>query len=59
MGADKPANSIPFVQDDTYQARARWGIGRARRVAANLDREPLPPDAPDVSPVEARFRRFG
>jgi hypothetical protein len=47
------------VSHETNRSRARWALMGARRKVANLDRDPLPPDAPDASPVEAQARRFG
>lgn len=59
MGADTPPTSITSAKPETNKAHTRWALQRARRRIANLDRDPLPPDAPDASPVEARARRFG
>lgn len=59
MGADTPNSRINFARHENDRARARWTHEGARRNTANFDREPMPPNAPDASPVEARFRRFG
>lgn len=57
--AGPSALTITSAWHEANRAQARWTFQRARRRAANLDRDPLPPNAPDASPVEAPMRRFG
>lgn len=57
MGTDTLLICIPSIWHETHKARARWTHQRSRRKVANLDREP-PPNAPDLSPVEAGPRCF-
>jgi hypothetical protein len=59
MGSDRPVNFIPHVWHEAHKARARWSLQRAWKRFANLDREPLPPNVPDASPVEAWSRKAG
>ena len=59
MGTGTPINCTDYVQHENQRSQARWTHQKARRRIANLDREPSPPDAPDMSPMEARFSRFG
>ncbi len=57
--AGPSAPTITSVWHETTKAQARWALQRARRRVANLDRDPLPPNVPDASPVETPVRRFG
>ncbi|TNC48605.1 hypothetical protein FHG66_13785 [Rubellimicrobium rubrum] len=59
MGTGTAITCTDYVRHEDQRSQARWAYQKARRRTANLDREPLPPDAPDMSPVEARFSRFG
>jgi hypothetical protein len=59
MGTGTAITYTDSVRHEDQRSHARWAYQRARRRAANLDREPLPHDAPDMSPMEARFSRFG
>lgn len=59
MDASTSETSIRFALRSDAMARARWAHQGARRRIANLDREPLPPNEPDASPLEARARQLG
>jgi hypothetical protein len=58
MDATTSEFGVRFALQAETTARARWAHQKARRRFANLDREPLPPNAPDASPVEARARQL-
>jgi transposase len=58
MDAKTSETSIRFALHSETKARVRWAHQKARRRFANLDREPLPPNAPDASPVEASARQL-